>query len=88
MIIFRFDFWLRYISSRDELVRHAGLIFIGNSLFNLFNLLYHLFMVRALTPVEYGHLNAVIALFTIISVPATTVQTTVTRFVYSFQVQR
>ena len=56
-------------------------------LFNLFNLLYHLFMIRYLPPMEYGHLNALIALFMVISVPAGTVQTTVTRFFSSFKAQ-
>ncbi len=57
-------------------------------LFNFFNLLYHLFMIRYLPPMEYGHLNALVALFMVISVPAGTVQTTVTRFFSSFKVQR
>jgi len=59
---------------------------MGVGLFNLFNLLYHFFMVRYLPPIEYGHLNTLMALFTVISVPASTVQTTVTKFVSSFQV--
>lgn len=62
-------------------------MFIGISLFNLFNLLYHFFMVRTLPPIDYGHLNTLMALFMVISVPASTVQTTVTKFVSSFQVQ-
>lgn len=59
---------------------------IGVGLFSLFNLLYHFFMVRYLPPIEYGNLNAVMALFMVISVPASTVQTTVTKFVSSFKV--
>ena len=62
-------------------------MFIGVSLFNLFNLFYHLFMVRNLPPIEYGQLNTLMALFMIISVPATTVQTAVTKFISSFQAQ-
>ncbi len=58
---------------------------IGVGLFNLFNLLYHFFMVRYLSPAEYGHLNTLMALFMVISVPASTVQTTVTKFVSSYQ---
>jgi O-antigen/teichoic acid export membrane protein len=72
---------------KDEFIRHTGLMFIGIGLFNLFNLLYHFFMVRYLPPIEYGHLNTLMALFMVISVPASTVQTTVTKFVSSFQVQ-
>jgi len=61
------------------------LMFIGIGLFNLFGLLYHLFMLRMLPPIDYGHLNALITLFMIISVPASTVQTTITKFVSTFQ---
>jgi O-antigen/teichoic acid export membrane protein len=62
-------------------------MFIGIGLFNLLNFLYHFFMIRLLHPVDYGHLNSLIALFMVISVPASTVQTTVTKFISSFQVQ-
>ncbi len=60
-------------------------MFIGIGLFNLFNLLYHFFMVRNLAPVDYGHLNTLMALFMLITVPANTVQTTITKFVSTFQ---
>lgn len=60
-------------------------MFVGISLFNLFNLLYHFFMVRNLDPPDYGQLNTLLALFMLITVPANTVQTTVTRFVSVFQ---
>ena len=60
-------------------------MFVSLGLFNLFNLLYHFFMVRNLAPVDYGHLNTLLALFMLITVPANTVQTTITRFVSVFQ---
>ncbi len=63
-------------------------MFIGMGLFNLFNLLYHLFMVRVLPPTDYGELNTLLSLFTVISVPAGTVQTTVTRFFSSFKAEK
>ncbi len=58
---------------------------LGLGLFNVFNLLYHLFMIRALSPVDYGLLNTLTAFFMLITVPASTVQTTITKFVTSFQ---
>lgn len=70
-----------------EFVRQTILMFIGISLFNLFNLLYNLFMVRYLPPIDYGHLNSLLALFMVISVPANTVQTAITRFISLLQVQ-
>ena len=63
-------------------------MFIGIGLFNLLNLLYHFFMIRLLPPVDYGHLNTLMALLMIFSVPASTVQTTITKFVSSYEVQR
>ena len=63
-------------------------MFIGMGLFSLFNLLYHLFMIRVLLPTDYGELNALLALFTVISVPAGTVQTTVARFFSSFKAEK
>ncbi len=60
-------------------------MFLGFSLFNLFNLFYHFFMVRNLSPPDYGQLNALMALLILITVPANTVQTTITRFVSILQ---
>jgi len=73
---------------QDELIKHTGLMVIGVGLFNIFNLLYHFFMVRALPPIEYGHLNTLMAVFMVCSVPASTVQTTVTKFISSFHAQK
>ena len=78
---------MKFLKFKDEFIKYTGLMFIGISLFNLFNLFYHLFMVRYLPPIEYGHLNTLLALFMLISVPAGTVQTTITKFISSFQVQ-
>jgi O-antigen/teichoic acid export membrane protein len=78
---------LKWLGVKDEFVKQTGLVFIGMGLFNLFNLLYHLFMIRTLPPTDYGDLNTLVALFTVISVPAGTVQTTVTRFFSSFNAQ-
>ncbi len=79
---------MKVFGLRDEFLRHTGLMFIGISLYNLSSLLYHFFMVRYLSPVDYGNLNSLLALFMVISVPANTVQTTVTRFVSSFLVRQ
>jgi O-antigen/teichoic acid export membrane protein len=76
--------WFRF---RDEFIKQTGLVFIGMGLFNLFNLLYHLFMIRTLPPTDYGHLNTLIALFAVVSVPAGTVQTTITRFFSFFKAE-
>ncbi len=79
---------MRLFKGADEFIKHTGLMVIGVGFFNLFNLLYHFFMVRTLPPEEYGHLNTLMALFMLISVPASTVQTTVTKYVSSFNAQK
>ena len=78
---------VKFLKLEDEFIKHTGLMFFGVGLFNLFSLLYHIFMVRFLPPIEYGHLNTMMALLMVISVPASTIQTTATKFVSSFQVQ-
>jgi len=49
---------LKLLTVKSEFVKQTVLMFIGISLFNLFNLLYNLFMVRYLPPIDYGHLNS------------------------------
>ena len=56
-------------------------------LFSLFNLFYHLFMLRYLPPVDYGNLNTLIAVLMLIYIPSSTVQVTITRFISSFRTQ-
>ncbi len=60
-------------------------MFVGVNLFNLFNLLYHFFMIRSLSPIDYGQLNSLLAFFMLVTVPANTIQTTITKFVTSYQ---
>ncbi len=62
-------------------------MFFGVGLFNVFNLLYHFFMVRNLSPKDYGHLNTLMAFFMLFSVPSSTIQTTVTKFVSKLYVE-
>ncbi|MGZ3512314.1 MAG: oligosaccharide flippase family protein [Thermodesulfobacteriota bacterium] len=76
---------MKFLRLEDGFFKHTGLMFVGIGLFNLFNLLYHFFMIRMLPPIDYGHLNTLTTFFMLITVPATTVQTTITKFVTSFQ---
>ena len=56
-------------------------------LFSLFNLFYHLFMLRYLSPVDYADLNTLIAVLMLIYVPSSMVQVTITRFISSYRAQ-
>ncbi len=69
-------------------LKQTGLVFIGVGLYNLCNLFYHFIMVRMLSPIDYGHLNTLLAIFMVISVPANTLQAAATRFVSFFLVHR
>jgi len=56
-------------------------------LFSLFNLLYHLFMLRYLPSVDYANLNTLMAILMLIYVPSSTIQVMITRFISSFMAQ-
>lgn len=68
----------------SELIRHGSLMFFTATVGSVFNMLYQLYMVRNLNPVDYGTLNSLLALLLIISVPIGTIQTAITKFCSSF----
>ena len=63
----------------DEFLRHAGLVVLGMQLVNVFNLLYHLIVVRILSYEEYGALNALVIFSLYFSQIASPLQTSLTR---------
>jgi len=69
----------------DDFYRDSALIFTSSTLVNLFNLLFWLYMVRALNPVDYGILNSLMGLIIIVSLPASVIQTTLTRYIAEYQ---
>jgi O-antigen/teichoic acid export membrane protein len=76
---------LKFLKLKDEFFKVTGVMFIGYGLFNLFTLLYYFFMIRTLSPIDYGHLNTLTSFFMLFIVPANTVQTTIAKFVASSQ---
>lgn len=72
--------------SEDDLLRQSVFMFVAISVANLFHLIYHLFMVRTLSPVDYGILNSLITMLMFISQPLSTLSTVVTKFVSEFNV--
>lgn len=68
----------------DNLLKHSTYIFLATALANIFNLLYHLFMVRNLDVANYGILNSLLAIIMIITIPALTIQMGVAKFVSAF----
>ncbi len=62
-------------------------LFGATAVSNVCNFLYHLYMVRHLAPDQYAMLTALIALMTVMAVPATTVQTTTSHRVAQLSAQ-
>ncbi|MHC4653764.1 MAG: oligosaccharide flippase family protein [Planctomycetota bacterium] len=68
----------------DDLIKHGSLMFLAVAIFNIFSLLYQLYMVRNLSPTNYGVLNSLFSILMIISVPSGTLRTVVTKFISTF----
>jgi hypothetical protein len=72
----------------DQIVKDAGLIFVATVLTSVFSLLYQLYMVRALNPIDFGVLNSLIPLMLFIAAPTGTLQTVATKFIAGFKAQK
>lgn len=64
----------------DPLFRQSGLIFASSVVVNIFNLIFWLFMVRKLTPEDYGILNSLVSVLMFFSMPVSILQTVITRY--------
>lgn len=68
----------------DDLIKQGSLMFLAATISNIFSLLYQLYMVRNLSPINYGVLNSLFSVLMIVSVPSGTLQTVVTKFISTF----
>ncbi len=59
-------------------------MFLAVAVYNIINLLYQLYMVRNLSPVDYGVLNSLFSILVIVSIPSGTLQTVVTKFISTY----
>jgi O-antigen/teichoic acid export membrane protein len=66
---------------KHDIYRQGSILFLATAMGNVFNMLYHIVMVRVLSPEEYGILNALFACILFFSLPTGNIQITVTRFV-------
>lgn len=66
------------------LIKQGSLMFLAVTILNIFNLLYQLYMVRNLSPINYGALNSLFSILMIVSVPSGILQTVITKFVSIF----
>ncbi len=66
---------------REELFRHISLVFVASIIAGFLNYLYHIYMGRALGPLDYGTFGSLVSIFYMATVLSTTIETTVTRYV-------
>lgn len=60
--------------------RQATFMFLATSLTNLGNYIFHVYMGRHLSPADYGIFYTLLALLMIVSIPAITIQTVITKY--------
>jgi len=68
----------------DDLIKQGSLMFLAVTISNILSLLYQLYMVRNLSPINYGVLNSLFSILMIVSVPSGTLQTVITKFTSTF----
>ena len=68
----------------DYLIKQGSVMFLAVTISNIFNLLYQLYMVRNLSPINYGVLNSLFSILMIVSIPSGSLQTVVTKFISTF----
>jgi O-antigen/teichoic acid export membrane protein len=64
------------------------MMFIATSTANFLNYLFHLYMGRALGPVDYGIMSSLFSIMYIFSAPMRTIQTVITNFVSGFNAKK
>ncbi|MCK4648129.1 oligosaccharide flippase family protein [bacterium] len=65
--------------------RQATFIFVATTLANISGYFFHVYMGRHLSPTDYGILYTLLALLMIVSVPAMTIQTVITKYASHFK---
>jgi len=73
---------------KKSFIKNAGIMFFATTLTGMFNLLYQLFMVRALSPVDFGLLDKLLGLTIITAMPTGTLQAVVTKFIASYKSEK
>jgi len=68
----------------DNLIGHGSILMAATMTANISNYLFHIFMSRYLGPSNYGILNSLLALFMIIAIPMTSIQTLVARYISKY----
>ena len=72
----------------DRFLKNNLIMFVSGSIVNLFNLLYHLLLVRNVSTKVYGELNSLLSLLVIIAIPCSSFSTMVVKFTSKFHAQQ
>jgi len=72
----------------DSLTKQISFVFLASMIVNVSNYLFHIYMSRSLGPADYGILASLFSLLMIISVPAGTLQTVVTKYTSNFKAHK
>jgi len=70
---------------RSDLVRHGALVLVSQTIINLLSFAFHVLVSRRLGVEAYGSLNALLAGFTVLIVPATILATIVAKYAAEFR---
>jgi O-antigen/teichoic acid export membrane protein len=71
--------------ARTDLVRYGAVVFAAQTAVNVFSFIFHVVVSRRVGVVLYGELNALLAGFAILSVPATILTTVVVKYAAEFR---
>lgn len=71
----------------DSLIRASALMFLSSVIMNILNLIFWLYVVRKLSPVDYGTLNSLFSLWMIFGLPAGATYVVTTKFIAQFHSQ-
>jgi O-antigen/teichoic acid export membrane protein len=80
-------FIINITKSKENIFKGGIILFLGMNLVNVGNYLFNMLMGRMLGPADYGSLVSLISFFAIMSVPATTIQTSSMKFSSQFIAQ-
>ena len=78
-------FILNQLNKNDKLLKHGLLVLIFSFLTHILNYVFQLYMGRALGPEQYGVFGALMSLFYILSAPASSINTVLTKFVSNYK---
>lgn len=71
--------------ARNDLIRHGALVLVSQTAVNLLSFAFHVLVSRRLGVESYGSLNALLAGFTVLTVPAAIVTTIVAKYAGEFR---